>query len=558
MPSAADINAALADLVADGGRLNAIVNGDASTDVLLEDGVSSVPSVAKLFAAISNKWRSPARAATTGPLSNTPTYANGAAGFGATLTAATNGALSIDSVSPAAGDRVLVKDEAAQSHNGVYSVTAAGSVSTPYTLTRVVDADTSADLVVGLALAIQEGTTYGGATFVLSAPLTGSIAVGTDAIAFRTQASLISPATMAGILTGNRIAVSGNYAVPTTIGGSIIEANAGGQFQIQFGDPATYLATHRNRVENSQTNACTDIYFNGAFALRLCPGQSCDVEKKANGTWVIANGPGRYQTLGGGLTLWVAPAGGGGSDTLNDGFSSSRPFATMAGAYNWLRQHVDCCTFFPTLRCTAPGEYGTFFASYPLVGSAQMLIQGDDSSFAAASGYTFTAASGGNCIGNRDLATITVRGVKLQTTGNGAVALSSSNECNLDIAIIVFGNFPLGLFMSAGTHADINILDSLDFTGGAATAVAVDSGGVVQMTSFTHQIAAASFTTCFCLATSGGVVNGGCAFSGAGAAAGSTGQKYITATAGGINGVNGGWIIPGSVAGTVTSPGWIG
>ena len=38
------------------------------------------------------------------------TYANGTAGVGATLTANANGALSVDGVTPSAGDRVLVKD----------------------------------------------------------------------------------------------------------------------------------------------------------------------------------------------------------------------------------------------------------------------------------------------------------------------------------------------------------------------------------------------------------------------------------------------------------------
>ena len=49
------------------------------------------------------------------------TYANGAAGVGATLTANANGVLpNIDGVAPALGTRVLVKDQANPVTHGVY------------------------------------------------------------------------------------------------------------------------------------------------------------------------------------------------------------------------------------------------------------------------------------------------------------------------------------------------------------------------------------------------------------------------------------------------------
>ena len=73
------------------------------------------------------------------------TYNNGTGGVGATITANVNGALSLGGGSPTATQRVLVKDEAGgnAAYNGIYVVTQAGSLITPFILTRATDYDTS-------------------------------------------------------------------------------------------------------------------------------------------------------------------------------------------------------------------------------------------------------------------------------------------------------------------------------------------------------------------------------------------------------------------------------
>ena len=73
------------------------------------------------------------------------TYNNGVSGVGATITAVAFGALSFGGGSPTAGQRLLVKDEAGanQPYNGIYTVTSAGSVGSPFVLTRATDYDTS-------------------------------------------------------------------------------------------------------------------------------------------------------------------------------------------------------------------------------------------------------------------------------------------------------------------------------------------------------------------------------------------------------------------------------
>ena len=70
------------------------------------------------------------------------TYNNGTSGVGATLTGNANGALSIDSTLTIVTERVLIKNEANESRNGVYTVTQVGSAGTPYILTRATDFDT--------------------------------------------------------------------------------------------------------------------------------------------------------------------------------------------------------------------------------------------------------------------------------------------------------------------------------------------------------------------------------------------------------------------------------
>lgn len=86
-------------------------------------------------------------AATTAVLAGSPTYANGAAGVGATLTKGSNGAFpSQDGVASVAGNRYLVKNQAAALQNGVYELTTLGTAGTPWVLTRTTDSDLNTEL----------------------------------------------------------------------------------------------------------------------------------------------------------------------------------------------------------------------------------------------------------------------------------------------------------------------------------------------------------------------------------------------------------------------------
>ena len=85
----------------------------------------------------------------------TSTYNNGAG----TITGDSNGALSVDGVAVTLNDRILVKDQAVSSQNGIYKVTATGAADAAFVLTRAPDADTAAELTGGTFFFVEAGST---------------------------------------------------------------------------------------------------------------------------------------------------------------------------------------------------------------------------------------------------------------------------------------------------------------------------------------------------------------------------------------------------------------
>ncbi len=122
------------------------------------------------------------------PSALTATYDNGTAGVGATLTnSGTQAALSIDGITLSTSDRVLVRQQSNQAHNGVYVVTNVGSASTNWILTRSDDADSSGDgspdtLDEGSYFFVNEGDTGAGDAYVCNTQ--GTITFGTTNITF--------------------------------------------------------------------------------------------------------------------------------------------------------------------------------------------------------------------------------------------------------------------------------------------------------------------------------------------------------------------------------------
>lgn len=135
--------------------------------------------------------------ATAAVLPNTPTYANGALGVGATLTAGSNTTLTVDGTAAPLNTVVLVKDQASAFQNGIYSVTQAGSGAVPWILTRVTYFDQAAEMLAGTYTLVTGGATNIGRSYTLS---TTVVTVGTSSVVW-SQFSTIGVSSL-GLLTG--------------------------------------------------------------------------------------------------------------------------------------------------------------------------------------------------------------------------------------------------------------------------------------------------------------------------------------------------------------------
>jgi len=103
------------------------------------------------------------KVATTTTLPFSPVYNNGSG----TLTAASNGILTVDGVNLVLNDRILVKDQATKTQNGVYTVTTAGTVSVPYVLTRATELNQNSEFVANTMVKASSGDVNKGNHFLL-------------------------------------------------------------------------------------------------------------------------------------------------------------------------------------------------------------------------------------------------------------------------------------------------------------------------------------------------------------------------------------------------------
>ena len=194
--------------------------------------ISNLPSVDSHVAtkayvdgiAASINWHDFATYGTAAVLPNTPTYSNGTNGVGATLTSVGNARLVVDGVNANTGQRILVKNQVDAVHNGVYVVTAQGSVSAQWVLERASDFNSStynAEVQPGEALYIVAGFTNANQGFLVVSSGTGSNKshiIGEDVINF-TQFSGTAPITAGTGITknGNTLSIGQNVATSASV-----------------------------------------------------------------------------------------------------------------------------------------------------------------------------------------------------------------------------------------------------------------------------------------------------------------------------------------------------
>jgi hypothetical protein len=229
------------------------------------------------------------RLATTAALA-TSTYNNS----NGTITADANGALSIDGAAVVAGDRVLIKNQSSAVQNGIYAVTAIGSGSAAFVLTRGPDADTAAELTGGTFFFVEEGTANADNGYV--ATHNGTPTLGTTNITFSqfSGAGQIS-AGDALTKTGNTL----NVAVDDTsieVSGDALQIKASGVGTNQLANNAvtTLKITDANVTNAKLANSIINV-----------TGDSGNTDSDLGDTLTVTGGEG-IDTSQSGDTLTIA------------------------------------------------------------------------------------------------------------------------------------------------------------------------------------------------------------------------------------------------------------
>jgi len=308
-----------------------------STEIVVPTPTNSSDAVTKAYAdsiAQGLSVKTAANEATTAALPAN-TYNNGASGVGATLTATSNAALTVDGVTVSTNDRVLVKNEVAGANNGIYTVTQTGSGSAPYILTRSTDMNTGSQ-VTGAFVFITSGTVNSDNGFVVSGsgPYTmgttvitwtqfsgaGQITAGTGITKSGNTLSLTTPvsvtnggtgaATLTGLLVGN-----GSSAVTTTTAptGAVVGISDAQTLTNKTISGASNTLT--NIPESAITNLSTDLGNKVDASTVTTLGDILAATGSAAITRVGVGTDGQVLTADSTQTAgvkWATPSGGGG------------------------------------------------------------------------------------------------------------------------------------------------------------------------------------------------------------------------------------------------------
>lgn len=194
----------------------------------------------------------------------TVTYNNGSSGVGATLTLSV-ALTTLDGYTLLNGNRILVKNEATQANNGIYTWATGGTV-----LTRATDFDTNVEIASGDFTFISNGTLYANTGWVQTLAVA---TVGTSPIVFVQFSGAGTYTAGTGLtLTGNQFSIS-NTAVTAASYGSATQVgtftvNAQGQLTLAGNTTVTPAVGSITGLGTGVATAlAVNTGFSGAFVV---------------------------------------------------------------------------------------------------------------------------------------------------------------------------------------------------------------------------------------------------------------------------------------------------
>lgn len=196
----------------------------------------------------------------------------------------------LDGVTLATGDRILLKNQSTGADNGIYIVAASGAP------TRATDSDINAEVTAGLTVFVSEGTTHGNTTWQLTTD--DPIVVGTTALVFTQIAAGISYTAGDGLtLTGADFSVnvgagielsSDAVRIAAAAAGAGLTGGAGSALAVGAGDGITVNA---NDVALASTAGGAGLtYTTGVLAVGAGDGITVAADAISVSSSIAGNG----------------------------------------------------------------------------------------------------------------------------------------------------------------------------------------------------------------------------------------------------------------------------
>jgi hypothetical protein len=358
------------------------------------------------------------------------------------------------------------------------------------------------------------------------------------------------PANRQESLTNVRNAKTANYTLVNSDKGSTLSLGGSTLFTLTVSAASGYDANFSCIILNEDTSRGKLISINGYSSFILWPGQNFILINQ-NNIWQFRR-PGRW-VLTASTTFNVNHASG--VDANNDGLGSgSGAFATIQNAGNVVQAQIDCNGFQVTIQnVNETFTENVTFNGRLAYGANNVMIQGNNATPSSCVWQTT-----GTALASRDHCCVVISGFKLVGTGSGRVGLMADQ-----LGILGFQNIDFGTFTS-GVHINIDGNSAVSLEGGTYTVSGnclyhidfTGPGWFVPVGGQTVSVPnALTFTVWLQMLGSGGFFDTTLLYSGTGAGAGSTGQKYnvsFNATA-----VLNGTTLPGASAGATSSGGQV-